>query len=516
MCHLMSTNSGVAVEDEVLRMDALPCAEGVDVEALHPGRVIDGRYRLIEKLGEGGMGVVFLAEHIPLGRRVALKTLKVGRGTDLRHQKRLEREARVGSSVQHENVARILDAGHLDSGRPYFVLEWVDGIELSRLIAQKGALRVDQGVELMIQVARGVAAAHAQGVSHRDLKPHNVMVLGPENGKPRVKVLDFGLSKWDDDRAGADANMSLTDTGFIGGTPQYMAPEMIRGECSGSRAADVYAMGAIFYELLGGGRLHEGASPNAILYSVLSKTPTPIAQRVPGLPAPVANLVQRAISKEPQRRPDAHAFVAELEQFVAHSIPSPRSLPNGPRTGRSSLPFAARSILAAVTALGCVFVLGVFVGVRAPAVVPQWSSTVDPSEGRMGTRPDAALAETGSSHFRAASALSTSNEAPTTAASDGEVTSPLENSLELEQLPRARSLLPVRSVDAAPAASSAGKPSVPKMFRPASPAGQSVAASPAPIPHQELQVASDPSLTTASAAQDDRPLAGFVTENPYD
>lgn len=501
------------MEDKFLqgRMSAMQYTEGVDREVLHPGCVIDRRYRLIEKLGEGGMGVVFLAEHLPLARRVALKTLKVGRGADLTHQKRLEREARVGSSVQHENVARILDAGHLDSGRPYFVLEWVDGIELSRLIAQEGALGVDQCVQLMIQVARGVAAAHAQGVSHRDLKPHNVMVLDAQDGKPRVKVLDFGLSKWDDDHAGADATMSLTDTGFIGGTPQYMAPEMIRGECSGSRAADVYAIGAIFYELLGGGRLHEGASPNAILYSVLSKTPTPIGQRVPGLPAPITDLVQRAISKEPESRPDAGAFVAELEAFVARSSISEPLPSRGPIVGRDkAMRFVLRTVLAAATALGVVFALGLFLGMRGLVVAPQLPRTTDQLERPMDALADAAVAEAGPRDVRSDPNLAPfiSNEAPATEVFHSQATSPVE-------IPREPQ--PLRNENAHPAARSVSQQgvrpqSVSTKQQPESLARQNGSTNAPAVVHR----GAPDSPITATAAQEARPLAGFVTENPYD
>jgi serine/threonine-protein kinase len=261
----------------------------------------DGRYELAERIASGGMGEVWRGRDTTLGRQVAVKVLRPEMAEDDGFRARFENEARHAAALHDPRIATVFDFGdEVDSaaGRrtAYLVMEYVPGRPLSALLP--GPLPVDRAVDLVAQVAEGLAVAHAAGIVHRDVKPGNVLVL-PDG---RAKISDFGISR-------ARGAASLTDTGTIMGTPHYVAPEVAQGQ-EATPASDVYSLGVVLYECLAGGRPFAGDTPVAIALAHLRDEPRPLPADVP---APLRSLVTRSLAKDPADRPsDAGAFAAAL------------------------------------------------------------------------------------------------------------------------------------------------------------------------------------------------------------
>jgi class 3 adenylate cyclase/hemoglobin-like flavoprotein/predicted Ser/Thr protein kinase len=241
------------------------------------------KYRILERIGQGAMGEVFRAHDPVLDRHVALKI--IGAGDDERRQ-RFHREAQSAARLAHPNIVVVHDFGE-DTGRFFMAMELLDGIDLKTAIAISSLPTVDQKLGVMEQVCDALAFAHARSIVHRDLKPANIFLLDGQ----RVKILDFGLARIE--------QSDMTGTGMILGTPNYMAPEQIEGAKVDARA-DVFALCAVFYELLGGRKAFDADSLHAVLYKVLRYEPEPL--RVAGLPLDLSDLVQKALSKDPDRR----------------------------------------------------------------------------------------------------------------------------------------------------------------------------------------------------------------------
>ena len=268
--------------------------------SLRPGQVVLGRYTIERALGSGGMGAVFLAADSRLGERVALKTIHAGFGADARILgERFRREVQAARRVTHPNVCRIHDLGE-DGALLFLSMELVEGESLWQRVKRLGRLPLAEAVPVLQKVAAGVAAAHAAGVVHRDLKPQNIL-LGGTATPPEVKIIDFGLAK-------ISHLEGMTATGMILGTPDYMAPEQVRGQEADVRS-DVYALGATAYAVLAGRPPFQGATTIAIGYAALHETPAPIATLRPDAPKALTDAVDRALAKDPNGRfPDAGAF----------------------------------------------------------------------------------------------------------------------------------------------------------------------------------------------------------------
>jgi len=277
-----------------------------------PGRIVIGRtlshYRIEDRLGAGGMGVVYLARDLALGREVALKVLPEGFAADLRE--RLMREARASARLQHPCIATFHEAGE-DDGVAWLAIEYVRGETLRRRLAG-GPVPFERAVAVAGALLEALAHAHAAGVLHRDVKPENVMLA--EGGG--VKLLDFGLAKHlAPEAAAADlATLTLiTSSGAITGTPGYLAPEQIRGETADARA-DLFAVGAVLYEMLAGTPAFPGANPMARLGATLSRDPAPLP---PALPDGLDRIVAQALARDPGERPaSAGAFLADLRLLM--------------------------------------------------------------------------------------------------------------------------------------------------------------------------------------------------------
>jgi len=263
------------------------------------GQILDGRYRLVRKLGEGGMGEVYAAEHVHIEKRFAVKLLRPEIVSNPEAVTRFRQEARSSSSIGHRNIIAVEDFGQLADGRIYMCMELLNGAALNDMITQPMAL--DRLLNILIQTGHGLAAAHAKGIIHRDMKPENIFVTIGPNGEDVPKLLDFGIAKV----AGNDGQNHLTRTGTIFGTPFYMAPEQALGNPVDART-DIYAVGVIMYECFSGSLPFQGDSFMGILTQHITMEPEPVAQRAARagrqLPPGLAEVITRCMQKNPVQR----------------------------------------------------------------------------------------------------------------------------------------------------------------------------------------------------------------------
>ena len=209
------------------------------------GRVIDSRYRVLRKIGEGGMGTVYAAEHVEIGKVVAIKILHPQFSTEQELVERFRREARAASRIGHPNIIDVMDFGTTDDGCAYFIMEHLDGIDLADVLSHERRLDPTRSCQIGVQICRALAAAHAAGVIHRDLKPENIFLVARDGDADFVKVLDFGVAR------SAGRSHRLTNPGIAMGTPEYMAPEQAAGALVDHRG-DIYSVGALLYEMVTG------------------------------------------------------------------------------------------------------------------------------------------------------------------------------------------------------------------------------------------------------------------------
>jgi serine/threonine-protein kinase len=275
------------------------------------------------------MGAVYEAQHTLVKRRFAVKFLHPELARKRELLARFQREAEAAGALESENVAASVDLGIASDGSPYIVMEYLVGESLEMLLEREGTLPFERAADIVQQASRGVQAAHALGIVHRDLKPHNLFVCRRENGTDLVKVLDFGIAKLEV----VEPTNAATRTGTILGTPSYMSPEQARGEKSVGHAADVYALGAIAYELLSGKKPHPGDSHNAILHHIATQPAVSLATVTEGLPEGLVAAVEQALAPKSDDRPaTADAFARALAPWVARkSWPSPKPDTSAPK-----------------------------------------------------------------------------------------------------------------------------------------------------------------------------------------
>ncbi|MBN8609572.1 MAG: serine/threonine protein kinase [Deltaproteobacteria bacterium] len=288
------------------------------------GTIVAGKYRVGASLGRGGMGHVVSATHEQTGKEVALKWIRDPGAAS--RMERFAREARALGRIRHPNVVDVYDVVEHE-GRPCLVMERVEGGTLATLLTHDEPLAIDRAIELAIEIGRGVAAAHACGVIHRDLKPANVLVLPDDEGRARVKIIDFGISKLTADE------QALTVGGATIGTPRYAAPEQVRDASTIDARVDVYALGAILYEMLAGRPPHQHPDPNALMLQILSVAPRPLALSNDAVSRSLSDIVDRALAKDPEARvPSMDALVALLRQERASvDMPFAATLVDGAR-----------------------------------------------------------------------------------------------------------------------------------------------------------------------------------------
>ncbi len=322
-----------------------------------PGTLIDDRYKVLSRLGRGGMADVFLAEDQQLGRKVAVKLLHRRFAEDPGFVERFRREARAAAGLQHPNVVSVYDRGEYD-GTYYIAMEYLPGHTLKQLIAEQAPIEPLRAIEITLQILQAARFAHRRGVIHRDLKPHNVMI----DDADQAKVTDFGIA-----RAGAS---DMTETGSIMGTAQYLSPEQAQGHAV-SAASDLYAVGVVLYELLTGQVPFDAESAVTIALKHVSEAPVPPSRINPAIPPELEQVVLWALNKDPADRPaDAEQLIAALEQVKAGIV----SGQIGQRT--ASMPAVAA---AAVGAAGGVAVAGTAASSAPETPPPAQDASVEPA-----------------------------------------------------------------------------------------------------------------------------------------
>jgi len=403
-------------------------------EALQPGQLIEDTYRIVRRVGEGGMGEVYEATHARLSGRYAIKLLLREVASDPTLMARFQREAQITSSLRHPSIVQVLDFRQLPSGVPYIVMEFLDGVDLATEI-QKGPMPLPRVQALLEQIASGLSAAHEQGIIHRDLKPANLfLVVLPGSHSELVKIVDFGISK------ARAANTQLTQASTVMGTPQYMAPEqaMGRGDVLDARA-DQFSLATIAYEMIAGRCAFAGDSIPMVLYQLVHTEPPPLLVRGQSISPAVDAVIRRGLAKRPENRyasvlDFARAFsaavaggaapgapllpsVAEDRTLLAQVAPSSASavpmahptasasqgssavapgpstfepvLSRGTAPRTSAMPAARKRVIAVVgTALGfCVLALVLFLRGRAPSAGPSTANATLPREAAKPTNP---------------------------------------------------------------------------------------------------------------------------------
>ncbi len=264
----------------------------------YSGRSIDGRYRILQLLGKGGMGTVYLGKHIVIGKQVAVKFLHTEFADNEDIIKRFYREAQAAAAIGHKNIIDVMDVGVSPEGEPYLVMEYLTGENLASMLQRTGPLDLAAACGIMEPTLLALSAAHQKGIIHRDLKPENIFLMHQTGDAPMVKLIDFGISKFTH-----DANQShLTQTGTMLGTPAYMSPEQARGSTDIDSRSDLYAMGVILYEMLAGQTPFEGEHYNEWLINVLTTEPKSPKEAYADFPDEAEQLVLKCLSKNPDNR----------------------------------------------------------------------------------------------------------------------------------------------------------------------------------------------------------------------
>ncbi|MBI4956150.1 MAG: serine/threonine protein kinase [Myxococcales bacterium] len=291
--------------------------------ALQPGEVLDGKYRIVRMVGEGGMGSVYQGENVRIKRTVAIKVLHSSVAEKRDVVQRFEREAQAAGRIGSEHIVEVLDLGNLPTGERFMVMEFLDGESLSDRIKSRRRMSPEEMVPLLVQALEGLAAAHDAGIIHRDLKPDNIYLLKNKGGrKDFVKLLDFGVSKF----SALDNEMSMTRTGAVMGTPYYMSPEQAKGGKIDARS-DLYAIGVVMYQMVTGRVPFNAGSFNELLFKIALETPEPLDQILPDLDRNFAAIITRAMAREQDDRFQSARHLQEVLQQWAAGRPAATGAP---------------------------------------------------------------------------------------------------------------------------------------------------------------------------------------------
>jgi serine/threonine-protein kinase len=280
------------------------------------GMVLQDRYRIVRKLGEGGMGAVYEGEHVLIKRRVAIKCLHGQFATNPEIVARFHREALAATSIGHQNIIEVTDMGRFPDGSVFMVLEFLEGRDWSKDIDEQGPQPLGKVVKITSQICDALTAAHAKGIVHRDLKPENVFLIARGHDPDFVKVLDFGISKFRDSNSGP--GKAMTQTGTTLGTPYYMAPEQAQGKKDIDHRADIYSLGVMTFQALTGQYPFDDESYPMLVLKICTEPPPPLRLYRPDLPKELEDLVMRMLAKDPaQRFADCAAVKAALAPFAS-------------------------------------------------------------------------------------------------------------------------------------------------------------------------------------------------------
>ena len=267
-------------------------------KAAETGALLDGRYRIVRLLGEGGMGAIYLASHVGLGRDVAIKFLHAELVSRDEVVGRFYREAQAAAAIRHKNIIEVFDVGVSPQGEPFLVMEYLEGESLAGLLKRAGPLNLGAACAVMEPVLQALHAAHRKGIIHRDLKPDNIFLAYQQGEPPVVKIIDFGISKF----AQGEFDKWRTKTGSVMGTPAYMSPEQARGSAGLDHRTDIYSMGTILFEMLTGALPFAGSNFAEYLSAMLIDDPRAPQSVCAGFPAEAEPLVRKALAKNPDQR----------------------------------------------------------------------------------------------------------------------------------------------------------------------------------------------------------------------
>jgi serine/threonine-protein kinase len=281
---------------------------------IREGDLLAGKYRVLRVLGMGGMGVVVAARHEELEQLVAIKFVREDALDNDEAVERFLREARSAARLKSEHVARVLDVGRLETGAPYMVMELLEGTDLGNYLVNQGPLPVELAAALIVQVCEAVAEAHAAGIVHRDLKPENLFLTQTVGGSPKMKVLDFGVSK---SAALSNGGGKLTRTRTMLGSPLYMAPEQMRAARDVDARLDVWALGVVLFEMVSGRRPFEAETMPELCLKVVNEPPLSLSALCPNAPQGFVAVVERCLQKDRDNRyANAGELASALEPFA--------------------------------------------------------------------------------------------------------------------------------------------------------------------------------------------------------
>src|SRR5881296_2149849 len=307
------------------------------------GMDLGERYHIVQQLGEGGMGEVYLARDRELDRDVALKVIRLDLSSHPAILERFKREIQLSSNITHKNILRVYDLGEA-SGVKFLTMQYVDGQDLAAMMRRDGRLPLPRAVDIFRQICEGLQAAHEQGVIHRDLKPQNILI----DGRGRVSIADFGLAK-------SFEYASLTEAGRVIGTPHYMSPEQVKGVPLDQRS-DIYSLGIILYEMLTGTVPFTGSSAYEVMIQRTQRTPRPASDHNPKIPQYLLKILDRCLQPMPDLRyASASEILRDLDSQSFHS-----SLQYRIRRGRLA---TAATVAAVITAV--LLIVGAIVGWQA-------------------------------------------------------------------------------------------------------------------------------------------------------
>jgi serine/threonine protein kinase len=288
------------------------------------GELLAGKYRVERLLGVGGMGIVVAARHEQLDQLVAIKFVRDEALGNAESVERFIREARAAAKLKSEHSAKVLDVGKLDSGAPYMVMEFLDGQDLGQVLLEQGPMTIELAAGLIQQACEAVAEAHAAGIVHRDLKPQNLFLTRTLDGSPKLKVLDFGVSKAIGLTSGGRAGLTRTSTML--GSPLYMAPEQMRSSRDVDGRVDIWALGVVLFELLTGRWPFEAETMPELCLKVVGEAPQPLGVLRTDVPPAIVAIVECCLQREPENRfASAHDLASALEPFVGRLSRRPRS-----------------------------------------------------------------------------------------------------------------------------------------------------------------------------------------------